>query len=154
MRPVHELAPKAETATKNCDPGAADRYAARQRCRIEDKANPKNARCGGAFLDIRGDKVEKGALDTFAVADGQLLDRLKALPGTYLKTMKVPASDAELVACMRFMAERMKLVVEPTGCLGFAAARRMKDALRGKRVGILVSGGNVDLGRFSSLLGG
>lgn len=61
-------------------------------------------------------------------------------------------SDAELVACMRFCAERMKIVVEPTGCLGFAAARRLKSELKGLRVGILISGGNVDLERFSSLM--
>jgi len=62
-------------------------------------------------------------------------------------------SDDELVACMRFFAERMKIVVEPTGCLGFAAARKMKNSLRGKRIGVLVSGGNIDLARFASLIG-
>ncbi len=62
-------------------------------------------------------------------------------------------NDEELVACMRFFAERMKIVVEPTGCLGFAAARRMKDQLKGKKIGILISGGNIDLGRFASLIG-
>jgi len=62
-------------------------------------------------------------------------------------------SDDELVTCMRFFAERMKIVVEPTGCLGFAAARKMKDSLRGKRIGVLVSGGNIDLARFASLVG-
>ncbi|MFK3738805.1 threo-3-hydroxy-L-aspartate ammonia-lyase [Massilia sp. TN1-12] len=62
------------------------------------------------------------------------------------------ASDDELVDCMRFFAERMKIVVEPTGCLGFAAARRMGDQLKGKRVGILVSGGNVDLAAFAAYL--
>ncbi|MCA3233107.1 MAG: threo-3-hydroxy-L-aspartate ammonia-lyase, partial [Cupriavidus sp.] len=46
------------------------------------------------------------------------------------------ATDAELVDCMRFFATRMKIVVEPTGCLSFAAVRRMKDALQGKRVGV------------------
>jgi threonine dehydratase len=64
------------------------------------------------------------------------------------------ASDEELVACMGFFAERMKIVVEPTGCLGFAAARRMKDELRGKRIGILVSGGNIDLARLAGFLAG
>ncbi|MFU6435190.1 threo-3-hydroxy-L-aspartate ammonia-lyase [Pseudomonas aeruginosa] len=64
------------------------------------------------------------------------------------------ASDAELVDGMRFFAARMKLLVEPTGCLGLAAARQRKDELRGKRVGILLSGGNVDLARFCALLGG
>ncbi|CAM5769879.1 serine/threonine dehydratase [Labrys miyagiensis] len=63
------------------------------------------------------------------------------------------ASDAELVDCMRFAFSRMKLVIEPTGCLGFAAARAMKDRLRGKRVGVLVSGGNVDIERFCELMG-
>lgn len=62
------------------------------------------------------------------------------------------ASDAELVEAMRFFFTRMKLVVEPTGCLGFAAARGMKDRLRGLRVGVLISGGNVDLPRFAELL--
>jgi threo-3-hydroxy-L-aspartate ammonia-lyase len=62
------------------------------------------------------------------------------------------ASDAELIDCMRFFASRMKMVVEPTGCLGFAAARQMKDRLKGKRIGVLISGGNVDIQRFAELL--
>ena len=64
------------------------------------------------------------------------------------------ATDDELVQCMRFFAERMKIVVERTGCLGFAAARRMKDELRGKKIGILVSGGNIDLAKLSGFLSG
>jgi len=64
------------------------------------------------------------------------------------------ATDGQLVEAMRFFAERMKMVVEPTGCLGFAAARRLgKDALAGKRIGIVISGGNVDLSRFAELVG-
>lgn len=63
-------------------------------------------------------------------------------------------SDAELVEAMRFFATRMKLVVEPTGCLGFAAARAMKHRLQGKRVGVLISGGNVDIDRYAALLCG
>jgi threonine dehydratase len=62
------------------------------------------------------------------------------------------ATDEQLVECLRFAASRMKLVIEPTGCLGFAAARQMKSQLRGQRVGVLVSGGNVDIERFCSLL--
>lgn len=61
-------------------------------------------------------------------------------------------TDSQLVDCMRFFSSRMKLVVEPTGCLGFAAAREMKSQLHGKRIGVLVSGGNVDLDRFCALL--
>ena len=63
------------------------------------------------------------------------------------------ATDAELVECMRFFASRMKMIVEPTGCLGFAAARKMAAAPRGKRIGVLISGGNVDLARFCELTG-
>lgn len=61
-------------------------------------------------------------------------------------------SDDELVEAMRFFAERMKIVVEPTGCLSYAAARKLKPELQGKRVGIIISGGNVDMDRFASLL--
>ena len=64
------------------------------------------------------------------------------------------ASDAELEEGMRFFASRMKLVVEPTGCLGLAAARRLGRTLQGQRVGVVVSGGNVDLARFCALVGG
>ena len=63
------------------------------------------------------------------------------------------ATDLQLIECMRFFAMRMKLVVEPTGCLGFAAARAMKSQLKGQRVGVIISGGNVDLDRFCSLVG-
>lgn len=61
------------------------------------------------------------------------------------------ASDLQLIDCMRFFAARMKLVVEPTGCLGFAAARAMKSQLHDQRVGVIISGGNVDMKRFCSL---
>lgn len=63
------------------------------------------------------------------------------------------ASDAELVEGMRFFASRMKMLVEPTGCLSFAAARQRKAQLEGKRVGVIVSGGNVDLEKFCALIG-
>jgi threo-3-hydroxy-L-aspartate ammonia-lyase len=61
------------------------------------------------------------------------------------------ASDAQLIAEMRFFAARMKLLVEPTGCLGLAAARQMSPSLQGRRIGVLISGGNVDLSRFCEL---
>lgn len=58
------------------------------------------------------------------------------------------ASDEQRVEGLRFFAERIKLVVEPTGCLGLAAAR----ALRDQRVGVILSGGNVDLAPLGALL--
>ena len=64
----------------------------------------------------------------------------------------VTVSDAQLVATMKFFAERMKMVVEPTGCLAAAAVLQGVVPVAGKRVGILISGGNVDLARFAKLL--
>ncbi|MDM0085879.1 MULTISPECIES: threo-3-hydroxy-L-aspartate ammonia-lyase [unclassified Variovorax] len=63
-------------------------------------------------------------------------------------------SDAQLVDAMRFFAERMKMVVEPTGGLAFAGACQDAATLPGARVGVIVSGGNVDLGRYAALLAG
>lgn len=64
----------------------------------------------------------------------------------------VTVSDAQLVETMKFFAERMKMVVEPTGCLGAAAALCGVVPVAGKRVGIVISGGNVDLSRFAELV--
>ena len=63
------------------------------------------------------------------------------------------ATDAQLVDAMRFYAERMKMIVEPTGCLSLAGAQACGVDLKGSRVGILISGGNVDLKRFAQLVG-
>ena len=57
----------------------------------------------------------------------------------------VTVEDAALVDAMRFVIERIKLMVEPTGVLGLAALLTGKVAARGRRVGVLISGGNVDL---------
>jgi threonine dehydratase len=62
------------------------------------------------------------------------------------------ATDEQLVDAMRFFAERMKMVVEPTGCLAFAGAIAAAKAIEGQRVGIVISGGNVDLSRFAALI--
>ncbi|MCY7305431.1 MAG: threo-3-hydroxy-L-aspartate ammonia-lyase [Rhodoferax sp.] len=62
-------------------------------------------------------------------------------------------TDAQLVEGMRFFAERMKMIVEPTGCLAFAGAVHGGLPIASKRVGVIVSGGNVDLQRFGKLVG-
>jgi threonine dehydratase len=63
-------------------------------------------------------------------------------------------SDAQLIDAMRFFATQMKLVVEPTGCLAAAAALNRVIELRGQRVGVIISGGNVDLARYGRWLAG
>ncbi|MGO4667586.1 threo-3-hydroxy-L-aspartate ammonia-lyase [Bosea sp. 2RAB26] len=65
----------------------------------------------------------------------------------------VTVPDAALIETMRFFAERMKLVVEPTGCLAAAAAFTGAVPVTGKRVGVIISGGNVDLAAFARFVG-
>jgi threo-3-hydroxy-L-aspartate ammonia-lyase len=92
------------------------------------------------------------------IADGAQTQHLGAYTFAIIQrdvTGIVTVSDAQLVEAMRFFAERMKMVVEPTGCLAFAAACAASAAdqtLKGARVGVVVSGGNVDLVRYAELL--
>jgi threonine dehydratase len=65
----------------------------------------------------------------------------------------VTVSDAELVEAMRFAFEYLKLVLEPGGAAGLAAVLARKHAVENEtRVGVVLSGGNVDLTRFCGLL--
>ncbi|MHB8305677.1 MAG: pyridoxal-phosphate dependent enzyme [Vulcanimicrobiaceae bacterium] len=64
----------------------------------------------------------------------------------------VTVSDDELRAAMRFAFERMKLVIEPSGAAALAALLFGKIDLAGKRVGVIVSGGNVDADRYAELI--
>jgi threo-3-hydroxy-L-aspartate ammonia-lyase len=80
---------------------------------------------------------------TFAVCQALLKDVLTV-------------DDAALVKTMRFVAERMKMVIEPTGALAAAAAlwgdSEGQLSVQGKRVGVMVSGGNVDPAYYAKLL--
>ena len=90
------------------------------------------------------------------IADGAQTQALGAITFEIIRrqvTGILTVSDAELLECMRFFAARMKMIVEPTGCLGFAAARAAASELAGQRVGVIVSGGNIDLERFVELVG-
>lgn len=60
-------------------------------------------------------------------------------------------TDEDLVRGMQLFGETMKMVVEPTGCLGLAAARTCDLDLYGKKVGIIITGGNLDLENYSYL---
>ncbi|AOY99152.1 serine dehydratase [Cupriavidus sp. USMAHM13] len=85
------------------------------------------------------------------IADGAQTQHLGQYTFPVIRTLVddiVTVSDAELVDTMRFFASRMKIVAEPTGCLAAAAALQGKVDIRGKRVGVIVSGGNVDMVRF------
>ncbi len=89
------------------------------------------------------------------IADGAQTQAAGALTFPVIQRLVrqvVTVSDAQLVSTMRFFAERMKMVVEPTGALAAAALLEGVVPARGQRVGIIVSGGNVDLSRYASLL--
>ena len=62
-------------------------------------------------------------------------------------------TDEELLRSMFFLWERMKMVVEPTGALAASALLEKKISLKGLKVGIVLSGGNVDLGWAAAQIG-
>ncbi|WP_379059932.1 threo-3-hydroxy-L-aspartate ammonia-lyase [Pectobacterium brasiliense] len=91
------------------------------------------------------------------IADGAQIQQLGRYPFALIRQNVddiLTVTDDDLVDTMRFYAERMKIVVEPTGCLSFAAARNLRESLRGKRIGIIISGGNVDISRYGAFLTG
>jgi threonine dehydratase len=61
-------------------------------------------------------------------------------------------SDEDLLYTLRFLWERMKLMVEPTGALGLAAAYQRRLEVGGRRVGVIVSGGNADVPAVAGML--
>jgi threonine dehydratase len=90
------------------------------------------------------------------IADGQQAD----IPGAL--TFEVNSrlldgielvSDAEILAAMAFLFDRMKLVSEPSGASAVGALLAGRVAAAGMRVGVIVSGGNVGVARFCELLG-
>jgi threonine dehydratase len=89
------------------------------------------------------------------IADGARTDSLGKLTFPLLLALvhdMTTASDTELVAALRYLLERMKIVAEPTGALGAAGLFERGYAVRGTRVGVLISGGNVDPALLKSWL--
>jgi threonine dehydratase len=89
------------------------------------------------------------------IADGAQTTYLGARTFPIIKSSVediVTVSDAMLVDALRFFLERMKIVVEPTGCLAAAAVFNGLVPCRGLKVGIILSGGNVDPRALAALL--
>lgn len=110
-----------------------------------------------AQRSLRGDKIV--TIDPpHTLADGAATTALGDLTfGIMRQTVDdvFSVSDASLVRAMQWFAQRMKLVVEPTGCLAAAAVLEKCLTIRpGMRIGVVVSGGNVDLTRYGQLLAG
>jgi threo-3-hydroxy-L-aspartate ammonia-lyase len=91
-----------------------------------------------------------------SIADGALTTHLGELTFPIIRQHVadiVTVSDAQLIDAMKLFAERMKMVVEPTGCLGAAAVLNQVVPTRDARVGVIISGGNVDLKAYAGYLG-
>ena len=102
-----------------------------------------------AFLSLQEGKIVSAPYIK-TIADGLLTnlgDKTFPLIQEYVKSI-ITVTDEEIVAAMRLVWERMKLVVEPSGVVPLAALLKAKEKFAGKRVGIIFSGGNVDLGKL------
>ena len=60
----------------------------------------------------------------------------------------IPVTEEEIIAAMRLVWERMKIIIEPSSAVPVAAAIKHKEQFKGKRIGIIISGGNVDLNKL------
>lgn len=122
-------------------------------CRVIG-VEPQNGNDGQQSLQ-KGCIVHIDTPDT--IADGAQTQHLGHLTFPIIQALVkdiVTVTDQQLVNAMRFAASRMKMLVEPTGCLAMAAALEGVVALADKRVGVIISGGNVDLVRFADLVRG
>jgi len=90
------------------------------------------------------------------IADGQQLEQPGAHTFPVIRervAAVVTVTDDEIVAAMRFAFERLKLVLEPSGASALAALLHRKVEAGGRRTGVVLSGGNVDVARFRELTG-
>ncbi len=91
------------------------------------------------------------------ICDGQQTQAVGRQPFEVIRRLVsgvLTATDREVVGAMRFAFERLKIVLEPSGACALAALFRHAEMFRGQRVGITLSGGNVDPARFIALLSG
>jgi threonine dehydratase len=89
------------------------------------------------------------------IADGARTESLGSLTFPLMLALvddMMTVDDTELVAAMRLLWERLKIVVEPTGALATAGVLKAAHPTRGTRVGVIVSGGNVDLASIGRLM--
>jgi threonine dehydratase len=105
-----------------------------------------------SFAEGRAVKLDK--IDT--IADGLAAPFAGELTFAHLRALAeriVLVNDAEIVQAMRLLLERAKLLAEPAGAAALAAllSKKIPDAA-GKRIAVIVSGGNVDLARLAALL--
>ena len=102
-----------------------------------------------AYRSLKAGAIQTNAT-TQTIADGLLTSLgTKTFPliQQYVQEI-ITVTDEEIVAAMRLIWERMKIIIEPSCAVPFAALLREKERFAGKRVGIILTGGNVDLGKL------
>ena len=102
-----------------------------------------------AILSFKSGVIEKAAYIK-TIADGLLTtlgDKTFPVIRQYVKDI-FTVSDEEIIMAMKLVYERMKIVVEPSGIVPLAALLKNKPLFAGKRVGVIFSGGNVELGKL------
>ncbi|MBY0435643.1 MAG: pyridoxal-phosphate dependent enzyme [Cyclobacteriaceae bacterium] len=107
-----------------------------------------------AFRSMKSGKIEPAQSQT--IADG-LLTTLgdKTFPVIYEHVKEIiTVSDEEIIAAMRLIWERLKIIVEPSCAVPLAAVLKDKSKFSGKHVGIILSGGNVDLEKVGKFFEG
>jgi threonine dehydratase len=105
-----------------------------------------------AYRSMKSGKIEASQSNT--IADGLLTslgDKTFPVIRDLVKEI-ITVSDAEIAEAMRLVWERLKVIVEPSGAVPLAAVLKAKEKFRGKRVGIIFSGGNVDLAKALQLM--
>lgn len=105
-----------------------------------------------AYLSIRNNKIEKAAY-VKTIADGLLTmlgDKTFPIIKENVKEI-ITVSDDEIIEALRLVYERMKIVIEPSAAVPLAALIKSSGQLKGKKVGIILSGGNVDLSKLAKL---
>lgn len=103
-----------------------------------------------AILSFKSGRVEKAPF-VKTIADGlmtTLSEQTLFIIREHLKDVFL-VSDDEIKAALKLVYERMKIVVEPSSVVPLAAVLKNKELFAGKKTGIILSGGNVDLTRFS-----
>lgn len=102
-----------------------------------------------AYRSLQSGKIEHN-ITTNTIADGlktELGDITFPIIQKYVDSI-IRVEEKEIVAAMKLIWERMKIVVEPSGAVPFAALVREKEKFKNQKVGIILSGGNVDLGNL------
>lgn len=106
------------------------------------------------FRSLQSGKIEQAQSNT--IADGLLTslgDKTFPVIRDNVKEV-ITVSDKEIIEAMRMVWDRLKMIIEPSGAVPFAAVLKDKTKFQGKRVGVIFSGGNVDLERAMELFSG